>query len=128
MALVKGTLSRFVWKMFFYKGLNKKNFLLEALTVSDLQASLEAQAFKISLFKHFAVRNKYKRRTLELLCCQQTTTAGNLCSTAKHCIKGFCEAVKVLEALVLSAVSPENTVICCSKSFKSLWKPTLLKS
>ena len=64
MALVKGTLSRFVWKMFFYKGLNKKSFLLEALMVSDLQASLEAQAFKISLFKHFAVRNSYGRRML----------------------------------------------------------------
>ena len=45
MALVKGTLSRFVWKMFFYKGLNKKSFLLEALTVSDLQRGLEAQVF-----------------------------------------------------------------------------------
>ena len=51
MALINGTLSRFVWKMFFNKGLNKKSFLLEALTVSDLQRSLEAQAFKICLLK-----------------------------------------------------------------------------
>ena len=64
MALVKGILSRFVWKMFFYKGLNKKSLLLEALTVSDLQRSLEAQAFNISLLKLFAVRVNYKRRML----------------------------------------------------------------
>ena len=42
MALIKGTLSRFAWKMFFYKGLKKKSFLLEALPVSDLQRGLEA--------------------------------------------------------------------------------------
>ena len=47
MALVNGTLSRFVWKMFFSKkGLKKKNFLFEALMVWDLQGSLEAQAFE----------------------------------------------------------------------------------
>ena len=48
MALVNGTLSRFVWKMFFFqkKGLKKKNFLFEALMVWDLQGSLEAQAFE----------------------------------------------------------------------------------
>ena len=57
MALAKGTLSRFVWKMRFYKGLNKKSFLLEALTVSDLQRSLEAQALKICLLKLFAVKH-----------------------------------------------------------------------
>ena len=56
-ALVKGTLFRFVWKMLFYKGLNKKSFLLEALTVSDLQKSLEAQVFKICLLKLFARRS-----------------------------------------------------------------------
>ena len=64
MALVKGIRFRFVWKMFFYKGLNKKSFLLEALTVSDLQRSLEAEAFKIWFLKLFAVRMNYKRRML----------------------------------------------------------------
>ena len=58
MALVKGTLSRSVWEMFFVnRGLNKKSFLFEALTVLDLQWSLEAQAFKICLLKLFAVRS-----------------------------------------------------------------------
>ena len=33
-----------------------KSLLFEALTVSDLQRSLEAQAFKICLLKLFAVR------------------------------------------------------------------------
>ena len=47
MDLVNGTLSRFVWKMFFLKkGRKKKNFLFETLMVWDLQRSLEAQAFE----------------------------------------------------------------------------------
>ena len=68
MALVKGTLSRFAWKMFFYKGLKKKSFLLEALPVSDLQRGLEAYAFKIIFLELFAVREiSFKRRCLEPL-------------------------------------------------------------
>ena len=43
----------------FYKGLNKKSFFLEALTVSDLQRGLEAQAFEICLLKLFAIRKNY---------------------------------------------------------------------
>ena len=37
-----------------------KSLPFEALTVSDLQRSLEAQAFKICLLKFFAVRKNYK--------------------------------------------------------------------
>ena len=46
MALVKGTLSRFVWKIFFYKGLTKKSLLFEALMVWALQKNFEAQDFE----------------------------------------------------------------------------------
>ena len=46
MALVKDTLSRFVWKMFFNKGLNTKSFLFEALMVWDVPRSLEVLAFE----------------------------------------------------------------------------------
>ena len=56
-AVIKGT-------QCFYKGLNKKSFVFEAPTVSDLQWSLEAQAFKICLPKLLAVRKNYKRRML----------------------------------------------------------------
>ena len=43
------------------------SLLFEALTVSDLQRSLEAQAFKICLAKLFAVWKKCRRRMLRAL-------------------------------------------------------------
>ena len=49
--LGKGNPFQICLEVVFHKELNKKSFLLEALTVSDLQRSLEAQVFKICLLK-----------------------------------------------------------------------------
>ena len=42
--------------------LAKKSFLFEALTVSDLQRGLEAQAFKICLLKFFCSADKFQKK------------------------------------------------------------------